>query len=186
MALRSSGRKRASRPLGQDESGGREAQSDCEDAASDVAASRATHRRSAAELFEYRNTFAHASLEFKLSGPPDLHVEWSWLTVNNADAAKLTPIDLGVFSIWEFRFEALNQALKYVLGAGRFFVETQDLPLNQTDLRGALLQGEHDDWSLVADYQVDSWQEAVDWLFPTAVYADAEHHDPNISSEMDY
>ncbi|MGM7774407.1 hypothetical protein ACSVHC_00030 [Arthrobacter sp. KNU-44] len=128
--------------------------------------------------FEYRNTFAHASLEFELGEPPDYHVEWSWLTASIADADKVTPIDLGVFRMWEFRFEALNQALKYVLGAGRFFVEAQDLPLDQTDLRGALLQGEHDDWSLVSDDQVDSWQEAVDWLFPTAVYADAGHQSP--------
>ncbi|MFF2300805.1 hypothetical protein [Arthrobacter sp. NPDC058127] len=122
--------------------------------------------------FDYRNAFAHASLDFELGGPPDYHVEWSWLTASNADAARVTPIDLSVFRKWEFRFEAVNQALKYVLGPGRFFVETQNFPLDQIDLRGALLKGEHDDWSLVPDDQVDSWQEAVDWLFPKAVYAD--------------
>ncbi|HEY8700627.1 MAG TPA: hypothetical protein VIM08_06620 [Arthrobacter sp.] len=135
--------------------------------------------------FEYRNNFAHASLEFKLGPPPDYDVEWSWLTMGIADAAKHTPIDLGVFRLWEFRFEALNQALKYVLGAGRFFVETRGIPLDQTDLRGALLQGEHDDWSLVPDYQVDSWHQAVDWLFPTAIYADGKRHSPDICLEME-
>lgn len=128
--------------------------------------------------FDYRNSFAHASLEFELGGPPDYHVEWSWLTASIAGGAKVTPVDREVFPIWEFRFEALNQPLKYVLGAGRFIVETQDLPVDQIDLRGVLLQGEHDDWSLVPDDRVDSWQEAVDWLFPTAAHVDAEHKGP--------
>jgi hypothetical protein len=131
--------------------------------------------------FDYRNAFAHASLDFELGGPPEYHVKWSWHTASIAGAAKVTPIDLSVFRKWELRFEALNQALKYVLGPGRFFVETQDLTLDQIDLRGALLQGEHDDWSLVPDDQVDLWQEAVDWLFPTAVYADAEYRRPGSS-----
>ncbi|MFF1880205.1 hypothetical protein ACFVVC_01885 [Pseudarthrobacter sp. NPDC058196] len=131
--------------------------------------------------FDYRNAFAHASLDFELGGPPEYHVKWSCHSVSNSGAVKVTPIDLSVFRKWELRFEALNQALKYLLGPGRFFVETQDLTLAPIDLRGALLQGEHDDWSLVPDDQVDLWQETVEWLFPTAVYADAEYRRPGSS-----
>jgi hypothetical protein len=86
--------------------------------------------------FAHRNTMGHGSLDFKIAGPPDYAVSWSWLTIHEKTGEiEVVPIDLSEFEVLEFRFTVIEEALKFIVGPARHFAKDKNDALPTIDLK---------------------------------------------------
>lgn len=115
---------------------------------------------------DYRNAMGHGSLDLKVGVLPHSIATWSWVALNAEANLKTVPIDLSRFEQWEYRFRAVEEALSFVVGPGRHFMHELKLQLEGIDVKGSLKDGGPHEWSIVGEDRSETWNEAIDWLFP--------------------